>query len=126
MFRFILSYFIWHYSLALKDIYNLILHFLEFIYHFFSIKVLSKTLFSPWRKLDEPYKGGLNVSLFFETFVVNVIMRVVGFFMRFFIIIVGFACLLLTVLGGVASYIVWILLPFILILLTVSSIRLLF
>ncbi len=125
MFRLILSYFIWHYTQAFKDIFYLFKNFAWFVYHFFSIKVLSKTLFSPWRKLNESYEKGWNFSAFFETFTVNFIMRIVGFLIRLFIILAGVICLIIVSITGAVVFVVWVFLPFIITLLFVSSLRLL-
>ncbi|MES2409443.1 MAG: hypothetical protein V4509_04060 [Patescibacteria group bacterium] len=125
MFRLILSYFIWHYTEAFKEIYILFRNFLEFIYHFFSIKVLSKTLFSPWRKLNETYKKGWSLNAFFETFVVNFIMRIVGFFVRLSIITAGIVCLLIMIVTEIFIFALWTVLPGIITLLFISSLKLL-
>lgn len=125
MFRLILSYFIWHYTQAFKDIYDLFKDFTSFIYHFFSIKILSKTLFSPWRKLSESYKKGWSLNAFFETLVVNFIMRIVGFFIRLSIIVAGLICLVVTVIIELVTFVLWLFLPAIITLLFISSLRLL-
>lgn len=125
MFRLIFSYFIWHYTQAFRDIFNHIRNFLWFVYHFFSVKVLVKTLFSPWRKLSEQYQKGFNISRLLETFVVNVIMRIVGFFIRLLVIMVGIVALIFVIVAGCISIVLWAVLPFIIILFFVSSLRLL-
>lgn len=125
MFRLIFSYFVWHYSQAFRDIYNLFKNFVWFVYHFFSIKILLKTLLSPWRKLTEPYKGGWDLGALFETFVVNTIMRAVGVLVRISIILVGLISIVVVCLAGLLSIVVWMCMPFIIMLLFVSSLRLL-
>lgn len=125
MFRLILSYFIWHYTTALKDLFNHACNFLWFIFHFFSISVLFKTLFSPWQKLNETYKGGFNLNAIFETFVVNILMRIVGFFIRFFMIVAGIISWVLTFLILLAVFALWLVLPLIITVLFISGIKLL-
>lgn len=125
MFRLILSYFIWHYTVALKDFFNLSKNFLWFIFHFFSISVLLKTLFSPWQKLDESYKRGFNLNAIFETFVVNVLMRIVGFFIRITMIVVGTLTWIITLATSIVTFMVWIFLPFVITILFISGIKLL-
>lgn len=125
MFRLILSYFVWHYTYAFKDIYNLFTGFAWFLYHFFSINTLSKTLFSPWRKLGESYQKGWSINAFFETLVVNIIMRIVGFLIRLTIIVLGVISLALNIIIGAITAVLWVFLPFIITLLFVSSLRLL-
>ncbi len=125
MFRLVFSYFVWHYTIALKDLFNLSRNFLWFIFHFFSISVLLKTLFSPWQKLNETYKGGFDFNAFFETLIVNVLMRIVGFFIRLFMVIAGIISWILTFVALLCTFVLWIFLPFIIIILFISSIKLL-
>lgn len=125
MFRLIFAYFSWHYTQALKDFLVHSKNYLWLVFHFFSISVLLKTLFSPWQKLDERYKGGFNIGSLFETFIVNVLMRFVGFFIRFFIICFGLLAMVLTLACIILAFVLWIFLPFIITLLFISGIRLL-
>jgi hypothetical protein len=125
MFRLIFAYFFWHYTLAIKDLFFLSKNFISFIFNFFSISVLSKTLFSPWQKLDEKYKGGFDFEAIFETFVVNFIMRIVGFLVRSCLIITGLFTICVAVLIEVSVFMLWFILPFVIVLLFVSGLRLL-
>jgi hypothetical protein len=121
-----LSYLGWHYTKGVKDYFHVAGNFLWFLYHFFSIPVLSKTLLSPWQRQGEAYRGGFDIGAFFETFIVNTIMRVVGFFVRGFVIVFGLLLILILFVLEIILFVTWIFLPAIIILLFVSGMRLLF
>lgn len=104
-------YAVWHYSGALADIYRIWRNYLWFFYHFFSIPVLLKTLFVPWRRLQEEYKGGFNLESFFATIIVNIMMRFVGALVRLVFIIVGSIILAGVFFAGLAFMLVWITVP---------------
>jgi hypothetical protein len=106
-----LAYLNWHYSSALRNLVQIWSNFVWFIYHFFSLGVLVRTLFSPWRRLDEGYQKGLEPEAWFETLILNTLMRAVGLFIRSIFIILGLAALLVTVALVVPALVVWLLLP---------------
>ncbi|MCK5060047.1 MAG: hypothetical protein KAR00_02805 [Candidatus Pacebacteria bacterium] len=108
---FIPHYLVWHYTRAIKDFFKVFRNFIWFFYHFFSIPVLARTLFSPFRRMGEQYKEGLDIEAFFETFVVNTLMRIVGVVARIFVIGAGIVTIVLAVVLGIALFGVWILLP---------------
>ena len=78
----------------------------------FSIGLLSKTLFAPFKRLQEERKKG---SLKFEDWggaiIVNVLMRFVGFGVRTVIIAVGLIFILFTVVIGLMAFVLWLILP---------------
>lgn len=117
------SYIIWHYGKALTDILRVWKNFFWFIFNFFSISLLLQTLFSPWQRLDENYTKGFDIEALASTFVVNVLMRLVGAFMRLFLIIMGLICLLFVVVAGVAFFVLWIFAPAVIAVLFILSIK---
>jgi hypothetical protein len=108
MIGFVFSYFIWHYTTSIKEFFGLCRNILWFVYHFFSIDVLSKTLLSPWQRLDEEHHRGEGIQGFFEVFVLNTIMRIVGFLVRSCVIVVGFGCMLAVIVIETTVFAVWI------------------
>jgi hypothetical protein len=125
MFRLMFSYFFWHYTLALRDMFLLCKNFISFVFNFFSIGVLFRTLFSPWQKLDEKYRGGFSISSIFETFVVNLIMRCVGMLIRLSLILTGTLSICVLFAIELVVFGLWLVLPFLIVLLFVSGLRLL-
>lgn len=113
----------WYYSTALRNLFKIWRDFVWFFYHFFSIGVLFRTLFSPWRRLDEGYKKGLELEAWFETFIVNSLMRVVGAMMRMLFIIIGLVALILITISIVPLILAWIIFPFVLLALFIIGLR---
>lgn len=121
-----LHYLVWHYGIGIVEMLVNFKNFLNFVFNFFSIGILFRTLFSPFQRLKEEYKGGLNVSAFLENFVANLIMRFVGFFVRTYIIVFGIIALIITFLIQTIFFLLWILAPFFLIFLFFYSLVLIF
>ena len=105
------NYILWHYSRSFVDLSRIWMNFLWFFYHFFSIPDLFRTWFLPWKRLQEPYKKGLDVGAFFSTLIVNILMRIVGFFARTVILLFGVLFITMTALLGAAVFLAWLLLP---------------
>ena len=118
------QYISWHYSQAFRDIKSIWKNILLFLYHFFSIPVLLKTLFSPWQRVHDSYGGG--GGSFLETIIFNTIMRAVGFFVRLSFILIGCTSIVFVAVFGLAFYIAWLFLPLILIALLVLTGKILF
>ena len=87
-------YLAWHYTAGLFGCLRLLSNFLWFVYHFFSVPVIARTLFSPWRRLGEAYRGGFDPERVLETFVVNLLMRVFGFVVRAMFLVVATVALI--------------------------------
>lgn len=101
----------WHYTEGFKDLSRNWKSFLLFVLHFFSLKLMFRTWLSPFGRLNEVYKKEFNMEDFFETLVVNTLMRIVGFVLRTFVIIIGFLVLTLMVLLGPLVLVLWVLIP---------------
>lgn len=125
MFQLLLSGIHWHYTKAYKEIFILYKRFSGFIFHLFSIKDLLRTLFLPWQQLGERYQGGFHMKALFESLILNLLMRVVGFFVRVFVILIG--CILSIILSVLFLIIIvfWTFIPFILIFLFITALKLL-
>ena len=106
-----LNYFYWHYTRALSDFFRVWGNFFGVFWCFFSIGLLLGTLFSPLQRLDEQYKKGLYPEQWFETFVVNSLMRLTGAVVRLVLIAIGIVALLATAVFGVGFFIAWLLVP---------------
>jgi|SRR3989338_1194353 len=116
----------WHYSEGCKDLFHNWQSFVSFVLYFFSIGFLFKTLFAPFGRLNEEYKKGFNPETFFETLVVNTLMRVVGFVLRTFVIVVGLVALLMVVVLGPVVFVLWTLAPLIILFLFIFGLDLSF
>ncbi len=110
---FLIQYYFWHYGKGVRNFLSLWGNFLWFAYNFFSIPLLLKTLFSPFERLSEEYKKGLDVGALFGTLLVNTLMRFVGALVRLFIIGMGIVALFALGAIGLALFVIWLTLPLI-------------
>ena len=55
--------------------------------------------------------GGFHPSIFFQSLIVNTIMRIVGAIVRIVIILVGIVFMVIAVLSGAVFFIVWLVMP---------------
>jgi len=107
-------WFRWVYFKVPKEIIKGWRNFLLFSLHYFSMGLLLKTFFSPWRGYLWKYPRGLTWQ-HVEVFLSNIISRVLGAIMRTFLIIGGvIAETSIFLLGGVI-FLGWLLLPVLLI-----------
>lgn len=116
VFTFVKDYFLWHYSVALKERLIIWKNFLWFVSQFFSIGLLLRTLIQPWRRMREYAGRGFDPQKFFETLIINLMMRLVGFILRIMVISIGFAVLIVVFVLGALELVFWFGLPFFLIL----------
>ncbi len=105
-------YVAWHYGPAFLDIWGIYKNFLWFLYNFFSIPTLLKTLFSSLKRLHEAYSKDFEPAELFAAFAVNILMRILGAILRLFVIIIGTLSLIFSVFLLVFFFFGWILLPF--------------
>ncbi|MCK9393332.1 hypothetical protein M0Q03_00835, partial [bacterium] len=58
------AYFYWHYSERLKEIFLAMSNYVNFWVFFFSIKMVLKSLFLPWKRIESiPQKTGFDISI---------------------------------------------------------------
>ncbi len=113
----------WHYGVAYSDMVNIWKNFFVFLYNFFSIPTLFSTLLSPWHRMSDGYSKGFDGIV--GTFIVNLIMRIVGIVMRVLFIFMWVALTLFCLIFGLTVFLFWSALPFLLILAVLQGINLL-
>lgn len=86
-----------------------------FSLNYFSLPLLLKTLFSPWRKYRWSYPKSFSFGKYFEVFFSNLISRILGALTRIVLVIVGFLAEMFIIFVGFLVFLFWILLPAILI-----------
>jgi hypothetical protein len=116
----------WHYSRALQGIQDITTNLVWFVWHFFSIGILFETLFAPWQRIQETRKRGLDIEGYLSTLLINLVMRCVGVFIRMIFIVIGLVCCAAVVLGGVVVFLVWLVLPLVIVLGLIMSFVLMF
>ncbi len=90
-------------------------NFLLFNLNYFSIPLLLKTFFSPWRRYQWAYGKGFDIKRYFEAFFSNLISRILGAMVRLVLILVGLLIEIFIIFGGMIIFFGWLALPFILI-----------
>ena len=118
---FLKDYVLWHYGEGIKNITALGLNFLRFENHFFSQKLLLKTLFSPYRRMQERYKKGFDVEAFLESAIINFITRLVGFLLRSVILLASGVTNLFTIIAIPIALVLWIFLPLLIVALLIAG-----
>ena len=90
-------------------------NFLLFNLNYFSIPLLLKTFFSPWRKYKWSYGKGFDIKKYFEALFSNLISRTLGAMIRSFLIIIGLLVEIFIIFAGIIIFFSWLVLPAILI-----------
>lgn len=110
------QWFFWHYFEMPEEIVRIWKNFLRFNLEYFSIKLLIKTLFYPWRRYEVSYGRGFDIKRFFESFFSNLIFRILGAIVRTILIFIGLLLQIFIIFIGVIIFILWLFLPLFLIL----------
>lgn len=106
------EYVFWHYSRALSEMVVIFGNLAWFFYHFFSVNILLRTLVSPIWRVEEKYSsGGFRPQAIFESFIVNLISRIVGVLLRSALIISGIMSGLILAALFIVSLAAWLILP---------------
>lgn len=80
------------------------------LFDYFSIDILLRTLFSPFRQISAGnVDGALEVKM--RAFVDQLVSRMVGGAVRSIVMLVGLVAILLSTVGGVAYILLWALMP---------------
>lgn len=100
----------WWYSTGLKEQFLHGMSKLNSVFDYFSIDILVKTLFAPFRQISSgKVSGGLDVQ--FRAFVDRMISRLIGGFVRFFTMIVGLIALIVGFVIIVLGLVLWLVIP---------------
>lgn len=91
----------------------------------FSIKILFKTFFAPWRRIGEKYDRR-NPSEWFGAFIVNSLMRFIGMFVRTIILVFGIIFIVASFVLGLALMLIWLVAPLAAVILFAIGIKKLF
>ena len=107
----LLRYFKWHYLEASKEILKGWGNILWFEFNYFSVWLLIQTFFSPWKKIAWDYGRGFDIGRFLFTFSSNLISRILGAFVRSFLVSAGIIGQLVLLFLGSIFFFLWLLLP---------------
>jgi hypothetical protein len=102
----------WWYAAGWRERAGLVGERLARTLDFFSINLLLKTLFAPFRQISAANTTG-PISVRMHAFFDKLISRFIGAFMRLILIFVGLITIVAQLLWGMIVLIVWIILPII-------------
>jgi hypothetical protein len=111
----ILGYIRWHYGRAIYSLIDILKNLLNFTFYYFSINKAFLNFFQPWKRLDSKYPKNFDFKIYLSTFIVNLIVRIIGMFMRSLLIVIGLIFYFIMLLLCPIILITWIILPFIII-----------
>lgn len=105
----------WHFIEMPKFLLGVWKNYIFFASNYFSLALLLKSLFSPWRRYRWNYPKGFEVGEFLSTLISNIFSRFLGALIRVVLIIIGIVFQILVLLFGSVIFLLWILIPFIII-----------
>ncbi len=112
MISFSLHYIYWHYTKALSDLSKIIGNFVWFVLQLFSVSLLCRTFFMPFKRIQDAPTSILHPEAFIEAVMVNTIMRLVGMVLRAILILCGLLGVVSVLCAGICFFVAWILSPF--------------
>ena len=118
------NYLVWHYSTAYNDIVHIWWNYIWFVNHLFSVPDVIKSLFAPFKRLQEEKSSILiHPEEFFSNLLVNLIMRMVGFFLRTVIIFMALLGFTMVIIGGLLLLSLWTILPVLIVVLVINGLK---
>jgi hypothetical protein len=99
----------WWYVTGWRQAIHRIVSWPQGVEQLFSLSLLVKTLFSPWRRIVTPPGRGLDAKM--HAMLDNLVSRCVGFVIRLFVIIAAGFSMLAALMGSLALAVIWPLLP---------------
>lgn len=119
--RVMVLYLVWHYSVGLRDLLGVFKTFLWFFKNFFAFGSLLGSLFSPWRRLDEPVGSVFHFEQFAGNLVANFVTRIAGAIVKLIFISIGLAVTLGVSIFGLLFLCAWLLAPLLIVVLILSG-----
>ena len=109
------DYFVWHYTTAWFLLWGVWRNFLWFVIHFFSLPQLMRSWLAPFKRITERRGDKFDLEDLASYVIIGFLSRIIGALVRTVIIVIGLITLALTVLGGFVVYLLWALVPFLII-----------
>jgi len=107
------QWFYWQYYEMPKFLLQVWNNYFNFATEIFSLPLLLKTFFSPWRKYNWRYPKRFDIVEFFNTFISNIFSRIMGAAVRIGLIILGILFQIFVAAAGLVIFSGWILMPII-------------
>jgi hypothetical protein len=106
----LVGFFSWWYGAGWRDQISRISQSIDRLNDYFSVPLLLKTFFKPFREISSG-ESGKGLQQMFQVFLDKLFSRAIGAFMRFFMIIFGLFAMLFAMLFGLIRLIIWPLFP---------------
>jgi len=120
------NYFFWHYTDGTREYLEIWRNYLRFFWRFFSVKLLLKTLFWPWRRDVTRHGRGFDPQEFLQVAAFNLISRFMGALVKLVTVAFCFLTELLIFILGLIFFGVWLLLPVVVLAFLLLGVRSLF
>ena len=109
----IMEFLAWHYTKGINYYVKSWLSTVDWFTHYFSLPLLLKTLFSPWKRMIVvDTTPGFNFQKKFEAFTFNLVSRGVGAMVRFILFWIGLILIIFGFIGGAIGLVFWVIMPF--------------
>lgn len=105
------SFFQWWYGRGLLNQFLAVQRRLQNLSDMFSIGILFRTLFSPWKQIARVARRDEPLEAKFRAWLDTLISRFVGFWVRFFVIVAAFITLFVTTIFSIMFLVAWPVLP---------------
>ncbi len=119
------DYLLWHYTESFGYIFSFWKNIIWSIFRIFSTKTMFLNLFTPWRRMDIEYPENFSIDEYLSDFIINTLMRIVGFLIRVIFIFFNFIFFTITLVFMTASFFIWILMPILVLALFIYGIKIL-
>ncbi len=94
------------------SLFGIFLKLINKIFNYFSIDLLLKTLFLPWKR-DEIDTSNLSLDLKFRVWIMNLVSRLVGATVRIIVVLIGLMAIIITSVLWILLTVSFLLLPLI-------------
>lgn len=119
-----LYFFSWYYTTAIVDGIYIAGNYCWNVLRVFSVREISRTLFAPYHRTTEEVPSFfVDIGAFFEGIVGNMISRVLGFFVRLFILAFALISFIFVLVFAAIVMSVWVILPLLVPYLFIQSIE---
>jgi len=102
--------FSWWYSAGITAFFAKLKHFFLVTSDFFSVNILLKTLFNPYRQIVGRATNSSPAGMF-QALIDTLVSRFIGFLIRLVTLVLGGIILILQILASIVAFVVWIILP---------------
>ncbi|PJE64646.1 MAG: hypothetical protein COU90_02280 [Candidatus Ryanbacteria bacterium CG10_big_fil_rev_8_21_14_0_10_43_42] len=122
----VFEYLAWQYGEGVQEFLRVWRNVHWVVYRLFSISILLRTFFSPFRRTSESYGKGFDPKRYAETFVINIVTRLVGVAVRSILLFIAFFLQAAMLLFGAFLFGIFLLTPVIIPLGLVSGLIVMF